>query len=251
MKMTDDTARNRITGSSTPTLSHERRRVCLKLLAGIGIVGLLATGYWALSKSGTLEILLDGLALRERIIDLGVLGPLAVIGSMAIAIVINPIPSAPIALTAGAAYGHTWGTAYVLIGAETGALVAFSIARLLGFNIVEKLCKRRQSLQLLGSQNALMGIVFVSRLVPFISFDLVSYAAGLTPLSTWRFALATLAGILPASFLLAHFGSEMATADVRRIMISVLALGLLTLIPIAIKVVLSKRRGTVARKRSR
>ncbi len=103
MKITDDIARNRITGSSTPTLSPERRRVCLKLLAGIGIVGLLATGYWALSKSGTLEILLDGLALRERIIDLGVLGSLAVIGSMAIAIVINSIPSAPIALMASAA----------------------------------------------------------------------------------------------------------------------------------------------------
>ena len=47
----------------------------------------------------------------------------------------------------------------------------------------------------MGSQNALMGIVFVSRLLPFLSFDIVSYGAGLTTLSAWRFALATLAGL--------------------------------------------------------
>ena len=80
-----------------------------------------------------------------------------------------------------------------------------------------------------------MGIVFASRLLPFISFDLVSYAAGLTILSFWRFAAATLAGIVPASFLLAHFGGEMATGDSERMMISVLALGAITLLPVIAK----------------
>ncbi len=230
--------------------SPERRRVRFKLLAGIALVGLLVTGYWIAYRSGALDILLDGPALREGISELGALGPLVVIGSMAAAIVLNPIPSAPIALAAGAAYGHIWGTIYVLIGAEVGALIAFGIARLLGCNIVEKLCKRRQSLQLFGSQNALMVIVFVSRLIPFISFDLISYAAGLTPLSAWRFALATLAGILPASFLLAHFGAEMATADGQRIMISIVALGALTLIPVAINVLRSKPWRADAREQS-
>lgn len=228
----------------------EGRRVGLKLLAGIGVVGLLVTGYWIAHKSGALEILLDGPALRERISRLGALGPLAVIGSMAAAIVLNPVPSAPIAVTAGAVYGHTWGTVYIVLGAEAGALGAFGIARLLGSTVVEKLFRRGESMQLLGSQNTLMVIVFVSRLIPFISFDLVSYAAGLTPLATWRFALATLAGILPASFLLAHFGAEMASADAQRIMISIVALGALTLIPVAINVLRSKRRRTAAREKS-
>lgn len=206
------------------------------------IAGFLVATYVVLSKAGVLDALLDRAALQERFAELGLRGPLLVIGLMAGAIVLNPIPSAPIALAAGAVYGHTWGTLYVLTGAEVGALVAFSIARLLGCSVMEKLCRRRQSLQLLGSQNTLMAIVFVSRLVPFISFDLVSYAAGLTPLATWRFAVATLVGILPASFLLAHFGAEMATADVRRIAISVLALGALTLVPIAVKAILGRRR---------
>jgi len=79
-----------------------------------------------------------------------------------------------------------------------------------------------------------MAIVFASRLLPFISFDVVSYAAGLTTLTLWRFALATLAGILPASFLLAHFGGEMATGELDKILFAVLALGLLTGVPLAV-----------------
>ena len=100
----------------------------------------------------------------------------------------------------------------------------------------------RLSVGLLGSQNALTGIVLVSRLLPFISFDIISYAAGLTVLSFWRFALATLFGIVPASFLLAHFGGEMITGESDRIMISVLALGAITLIPLAVKLVRDRLR---------
>ncbi|TAN54441.1 MAG: TVP38/TMEM64 family protein [Betaproteobacteria bacterium] len=152
---------------------------------------------------------------------------------MILAVLVSPIPSAPIAMAAGAAYGHAWGTLYVLVGAETGAIAAFGLARILGHAAVKRWFGDRLEMGLIGSQNALTGIVLVSRLVPFVSFDLVSYAAGLTVLSFWRFALATLAGIVPASFLLAHFGLEMTSGDGDQFMYSALALGLLTAVPIA------------------
>jgi uncharacterized membrane protein YdjX (TVP38/TMEM64 family) len=160
---------------------------------------------------------------------------------MVLAILVSPIPSAPIALAAGAAYGHAWGTLYVLVGAELGALLAFGIARLLGYQAMRRWLGPRLEIGLFGSQNALMAIVFASRLLPFISFDLVSYAAGLTVLSFWRFALATLAGVAPASFLLAHFGGEMASGETDRILISVLLLGALTLVPVLAEAL--RRRG--------
>jgi len=87
-----------------------------------------------------------------------------------------------------------------------------------------------------------MTIVFVSRLLPFISFDVVSYAAGLTSLSLWRFALATLAGILPTSFLLAHFGGEMVAGELDRMLYAVFALGLLTAVPLAAYLVRERMR---------
>ncbi|MBA1333420.1 hypothetical protein QQ73_21045, partial [Candidatus Endoriftia persephone str. Guaymas] len=71
-----------------------------------------------------------------------------------------------------------------------------------------------------------------SRLIPFLSFDLVSYGAGLTPITTWRFALATLTGLIPASFLLAHFGGELTSSSLEQVLASVLLLGGLTLVPI-------------------
>ena len=206
----------------------------IRILAVIVVVIALAAAYWLLHETGALATILNEAALRDHITRLGAWGPLIVIGLMVLAIMVSPIPSAPIAMAAGAAYGHIWGTLYVLLGAEIGALAAFGVARWLGGETLKRWFGDRLSVGLLGSQNALMGIVLVSRLLPFISFDIVSYAAGLTLLSSWRFAIATLVGIIPASFLLAHFGGEMATGEVDRMMYSVLALGLITLVPVAV-----------------
>lgn len=202
----------------------------------------LAAIYGVLSWSGVLDHLLDGEALKAYVVQLGWFGPAAVVALMSFAVVLSPIPSAPIAMAAGAAYGHMWGAMYVGIGAEVGALLAFGIARILGREVLVRWFGDRVSVGWLGSQNALMAIVFATRLMPFLSFDLVSYAAGLTPLTLWRFAVATLLGIAPASYLLAHFGEELASADARRVGLAVLALGSITLVPVAIKVLLDWRR---------
>lgn len=214
-----------------------------KLALAIAAVLLLIVGYVVLSRSGMLAPLFEETGLRDRILALGLWGPLAVIGLMTAAIVFSPAPSAPIALAAGAAYGHSWGTVYVVIGAQLGAMIAFGLARLLGRAAIARWIGRRPALGRLGSQNTLMAVVLVSRLVPFISFDVVSYAAGLTPLTTLRFAVATMVGILPASFALTHFGDEMATGEAGRIAISVLLLGGLTLLPLAAKLVMKWRGG--------
>jgi uncharacterized membrane protein YdjX (TVP38/TMEM64 family) len=87
-----------------------------------------------------------------------------------------------------------------------------------------------------------MGTVFASRLMPFISFDIVSYAAGLTSLSFWRFAIATMAGIIPASFLLAHFGGELVADESNRILLAVALLGALTALPFAVRLIAKSRQ---------
>ena len=218
------------------------RTTWMKIGIGTGTVVALVGTFWLLSESGVLSTGSDWGALQDRFLQLGHWGPLGVIGLMAVAIVLSPLPSAPIALAAGAVYGHTWGTLYVLIGSEIGALVAFSIARMLGFEGLRRWFGDRLPLRFLGSQNVLMALVLVSRLLPFVSFDVVSYAAGLTPLTIWRFAVATLAGILPASFLLAHFGDELASTEMGRVAGAILALGAIILVPVAVEAVRAKRR---------
>jgi uncharacterized membrane protein YdjX (TVP38/TMEM64 family) len=208
-----------------------------KLALGALSLACLAGAYWSLHETGAMTTILDANALHARVVQLGPWGPAAIVALMVLAILISPIPSAPIALAAGAAYGHAWGTLYVVLGAEAGALAAFALARFVGHETVHKWFGSRLSVGLIGSQNALMAIVLVSRLLPFLSFDIVSYAAGLTVLSFWRFAVATVVGIAPSSFLLAHFGSEMGSGDVSRILLSVLALGGLTLLPVGAKLI--------------
>jgi len=216
--------------------------IFIKILAGIIVAAVIMTfNLWA-SKVGLPSELPDGASLRQWFDELGAWGPVAVIGSMVVAILVSPIPSAPIALSAGAIYGHFWGALYVLIGSEIGAIAAFAIARFLGYDLLHKWFGDQLNRGLAGSQNFLMGTVFASRLMPFISFDIVSYAAGLTSLSFWRFAIATMAGIIPASFLLAHFGGELVADESDRILLAVALLGALTALPFAVRLIAKSRQ---------
>jgi len=169
---------------------------------------------------------------RGLVGDLGVFGPLALIGLMVLAIIISPIPSGPIAVAAGALYGTLWGGIITTAGALLGAVIAFGAARYLGFdairrseNVVLKYLARPRS------QVALMLIVFAARLIPFISFDVVSYGAGITCLSFGRFALATALGVVPVCFALAAMGSGLADGGTNWMWIVGLG-GAITLTPI-------------------
>ena len=204
------------------------------ILAGLAIlgIGLLAVWQFAPSVFAEARSLLEPERLETLVARAGLWGPVLIVTLMTIAVVASPIPSAPIALAAGAACGHLWGTVQVVIGAELGALIAFGLARVLGHDVLRRVFGDRVDAGLLGSQNALTATVLASRLMPFVSFDMISYAAGLSRLHAWRFALATLAGIIPASFLLAHFGGEAVSGDLGRATWAVLGLGLLTGLPL-------------------
>jgi len=204
------------------------------ILAGLAILGIVLLAVWQVAPSVFAEArsLLQPERLEKLVARAGLWGPVVIVTFMTIAVVASPIPSAPIAMVAGAAYGHVWGTGLVVIGAELGALIAFGLARVLGHDVLRRVFGDRVDAGLLGSQNALTATVFASRLMPFVSFDMVSYAAGLSRLHAWRFAVATLAGIIPASFLLAHFGGEAVSGDLGRATWAVLGLGLATGLPL-------------------
>lgn len=184
--------------------------------------------FWLLYRYDVMDKYQDGTQLKLLVESYGAAGPIIIIFLMTTAILVSPLPSAPIAIASGAAYGHFWGSLYVLTGSVTGAAAAFLLARYLGFQTVEKITKNHLPLKFYHSQNALTGIVLLSRLMPFLSFDIISYAAGLTPLLFWRFILATVIGILPASFFLAHIGSELATTEFESVAIALTLLAILT-----------------------
>lgn len=216
------------------------------ILAGLALLGMSLIGAWMFAPAvfAAARELMDVERLKTLVADAGFWGPVLIITLMAVAVVASPIPSAPIAMAAGAAYGDFWGTVQVVIGAELGALIAFGLARVLGKDAVRRMFGDRVDKGLLGSQRALMATVFASRLMPFVSFDMISYAAGLSVLRAWRFALATMAGIVPASFVLAHFGGVAISGDLGAATWAVLGLGLVTGFPL---LWVSLRRGKHAK----
>lgn len=215
-----------------------RRRLRLALL-GLVVVPATAPLWWTPAGAG-IALLADDpqAAIRAA----GALGPLAVVALTALATVIAPIPGGPIAVAAGALYGTFRGGALTLAGASLGAIVAFGIARRLGRDAVRG--SRLTAVAWIArprSQHQLMALVFLSRLVPFISFDAVSYAAGLSALAAWRFALATLAGIVPMSYLLAAAGAGLVQAPRAQAPL-VAVLIALTAVPFLVTVAIRRRR---------
>ena len=79
-------------------------------------------------------------------------------------------------------------------------MTSFGISRLLGRAFVERVVGGHISFCSECSDRMLVRIVFVTRLIPAISFDLVSYGAGLTKMTLWKFSLATFFGSLPLTF---------------------------------------------------
>ncbi|WP_084608016.1 MULTISPECIES: TVP38/TMEM64 family protein [Nisaea] len=165
-----------------------------------------------------------------KIADTGQWGPVILMLIMAAAVVFSPIPSAPITLAAGAVYGHLWGTIYALAGAEIGALIAFELARRFGRERIGRWIGTISLPRTVNSQVGLTTVVFIARLLPAVSFDVISYAAGLTRLDRSWFALATAAGMIPATFLLSHTGAGLRAIedDGMDILFSLTGLGLLS-----------------------
>ncbi|HUU23943.1 MAG TPA: VTT domain-containing protein [Methyloceanibacter sp.] len=172
---------------------------------------------------------------------LGIWGPVAIIGLRFLAALFGVVPSSPILLAAGATEGILFGSLYVLIGAELGAITAFLIGRHLGRDYVEKkgwlesLAKTKFGGWLLDektSQNRLMAAVFYCRLIPGINLDALSYVAGATPLALWRFALATFGALLPYTVLLVAIGNQLVKLGQTELVVVLLGIVLLSAIPL-------------------
>lgn len=137
----------------------------------------------------------------------GIFAPLVYMFVMAAAVVISPIPSMPLDLAAGAFFGPFLGTFYSLTGALCGSTVSFFIARFLGRSAIERLLGGHINFCMQCSDGILTRIVFISRLIPFVSFDVVSYGAGLTKMSLRKFIIATLFGMIPITFMYNYAGA--------------------------------------------
>jgi uncharacterized membrane protein YdjX (TVP38/TMEM64 family) len=79
--------------------------------------------------------------------------------------------------------------------------------------------------------------ILVTRLVPGVAFDAVSFAAGVTSISFWQFFAATLVGVAPQSLLYAYLGHTSP-----RVVIWLLVFNAALLVSVTLGVLIHRRR---------
>ncbi len=151
------------------------------------------------------------LAFKDYLLGFGYWAPAVSAVLMVFQSVVAPLPAFVLTFTNGLMFGWAWGTLLSWSSAMLGAALCFWIARSLGRPVVEKLVGGSKALEVSDIFFSRFGsrAILVSRLLPFISFDIISYAAGLTPVSFWKFLLATGIGQLPATLIYSYLGQNL------------------------------------------
>ena len=121
-------------------------------------------------------------------------------------ILISPIPTSPLTILSPKLFGIWGGMAVTLASATIGATIAFALARRLGDRFFVRF-PQYQRVQGLLPRDATAFAIFLLRLPPSPTFDIVSYLAGLTKISVGQFILATFLGMIPVTATLCLVGS--------------------------------------------
>ena len=187
------------------------------------------------------ELFKNPQAMREYIAAYGPLAPVISVFLMILQSVAAPLPAFLITFTNGVLFGVWWGAALSWSSAMLGAALCFFIARYFGRPVVVKLTSESA----LATSDRFFErygrhAVLIARLVPVISFDVISYGSGLTGMGFLGFWIATGIGQLPATILYSYLGDE-ATGTIK---ILFWAFGIV--IAISVVTVLIKRRSKVS-----
>ncbi|MCL6639166.1 MAG: TVP38/TMEM64 family protein [Firmicutes bacterium] len=213
------------------------------LLIKTGILLFLAGLYFfveplqtALKRAVFIFTMVDITAMKSYILSFGIWAPIASFMLMVFQSVAAPLPAFVITFANAALFGWVKGAVLSWSSAMGGAALCYWIARYYGRSVVERLTSKF-ALEEVDRFFERYGryAILIARLLPFVSFDVVSYAAGLTSIGFWEFFWATGLGQLPATLVYSYVG-DMLVGSVRTFVF-----GLLCLISLSVLIVLARK----------
>jgi len=150
----------------------------------------------------------DPKVLKGEVVSWGVWGPMIYMLLYAV----GPsflVPGAVMTVAAGLAFGVWWGSIWSLIGADTGAMVAFGAGRFLGRSFVERTMGVR--LQRILNRLECNGfyVTLYLRLVPVIPYNAFNLLAGASPIRFRDYFWASVIGMIPGTVLFALLGDSL------------------------------------------
>jgi len=151
--------------------------------------------------------------LKQYFQKFGVLAPVVYVLFVVVEVVVAPIPGLMLYAPGGIVFGPLAGGTLSLIGNIIGAGIACSVTRTLGSNWLTRFSEARK-LERVQSEIESRGsvLIFLLRLNPLTSSDIVSYAAGFTRLPIWKIMLATGCGMAPLCFAQAWLAGNLMAA---------------------------------------
>jgi len=163
---------------------------------------------WILNTAGLFKSLDE---VREYIRGFGAVAAVVSFFLMIFQSIAAPLPAFLITFSNAAIFGWVWGALLSWSSAMAGAALCFGIARLYGRDAVIKLSGKTSIDSVEDFFKKYGGrAILVARLFPFMPFDPVSYAAGLTAMRFWPFFVATGVGQLPATLIYSYAGDKLA-----------------------------------------
>ncbi len=132
---------------------------------------------------------------------------------MIIQSIIAVIPAEAILIMSGSAFGFEASTAVGTLGLMSGALINYAIGLKFGKPLVERLISRdeMEKVEKLFVKHG-SKIIFAARFIPWVSFDAISYFAGITGIALASFTIATLLGTVPRTMFYSYLGEKIGSS---------------------------------------
>ena len=164
----------------------------------------------------------DFTEVKQFISSYGVYAAAISFALMVLQSIVAPLPAFVLTFANANLFGWWQGAVLSWSSAMAGAVVCFYIARILGRDVAERLTSKTGLKQIDNFfEKYGNNTILICRLLPFVSFDYVSYAAGLTSMSFWDFFIATGIGQLPATIVYSYVGGFL-TGGARLFMLGLL-----------------------------
>lgn len=176
------------------------KRGAVAALVCAAVIALVSSGAW----DGLWELFSERDIIRRFVEDAGLLAPAAYVLLLLLQAVFAPLPAPAVAVAGGYVFGITEGFFLTWAGALLGGAACFGLSRTLGRRFVSQ-SGRMEKIDAYAKKHGAFA-VFVLRLVPLISFDAVSYVAGLSGIPFRKFLLATALGMAPGTFVFVYLG---------------------------------------------
>lgn len=186
----------------------------------------------------------DPEAIKETVASYGSLGPIVLILFHIVQTIIFFLPGPFISIAGGYLFGVWWGTLYNIIGSTIGSMSLFFIARRLGQHAFKKWMDEREYAHIEASISERgLWTIFFARFIPVFPNDVVTIAAGVSPIKTRDFFIVSFIGYIPTLYIENLFGDQLThgiTAETFILSAILILLGMIYLARNKIKIVILK-----------